>query len=146
MVNTTMVKHTMVVPQVIPWLNDGTDAAEQRKQKFVAKKTFEQLSYLAQIYTPYTFYKCRCDSLRYTPCRSMHPLSFNAPLARSYCCPCLIHHIHRFRADNTISLASRVIDEEKEAFDFDVRHIDWVHYLKDVHVPGLRKFVLKGRS
>lgn len=47
--------------QVIPWLNEGTGAGEQRKQKFVAKKTFEQLSYLAQIYTPYTFYKCRYD-------------------------------------------------------------------------------------
>lgn len=67
----------------------------------------------------------------------------------SWCWPLHTLHAplqHSFRADNTIGLASRVIPEEKEAFDFDVRHIDWVHYLKDVHVPGLRKFVLKGRS
>jgi fatty acyl-CoA reductase len=36
--------------------------------------------------------------------------------------------------------------EEKAAFHFDVRSIDWTDYITNVHIPGLRKHVMKGRG
>lgn len=36
--------------------------------------------------------------------------------------------------------------EEKAQFHFDVRSIDWTDYITNVHIPGLRKHVMKGRG
>jgi fatty acyl-CoA reductase len=36
--------------------------------------------------------------------------------------------------------------EEKAAFHFDVRSIDWTDYITNVHIQGLRKHVMKGRG
>lgn len=36
--------------------------------------------------------------------------------------------------------------EEKKIFGFDVGSIDWGDYITNVHIPGLRKHVLKGRG
>jgi nucleoside-diphosphate-sugar epimerase len=45
------------------------------------------------------------------------------------------------------SRTQRVLDElepgDRAVLDFDVRHIDWRHYLQDVHLPGLRRHVLR---
>lgn len=84
--------------------------AAQRKQQLIARSTLEQLQYLAVLYSPYTFYKCR------------------------------------FGTANTEALFQALNDQEKKMFDFDLKRIDWLHYLVDVHIPGLRKYVLKGRS
>eukprot|EP00887_Chlorella_sp_A99_P007739 scaffold20.g7739.t1 len=83
---------------------------ERRKQKVAASKQFEHLKYLAEVLTPYTFFKCR------------------------------------FRCDDLLRLLGELRVEERTAFNFDVRDIDWVAYLRDIHIPGLRKYVLKGRS
>uniref|UniRef100_A0A0D9VPY8 Fatty acyl-CoA reductase C-terminal domain-containing protein n=1 Tax=Leersia perrieri TaxID=77586 RepID=A0A0D9VPY8_9ORYZ len=37
-------------------------------------------------------------------------------------------------------------EEEKARFHFDVRSIDWTDYITNVHIPGLRKHVMKGRG
>lgn len=35
--------------------------------------------------------------------------------------------------------------EEMRDFGFDVRGINWEHYIVDVHIPGLRRHVMKER-
>lgn len=37
-------------------------------------------------------------------------------------------------------------EEEKRSFGFDMRSIDWKDYITNVHVPGLRRHVMKGRG
>ena len=36
-------------------------------------------------------------------------------------------------------------EEEKSKFGFDVGSIDWKDYISNVHIPGLRRHVMKGR-
>ncbi|KAJ7556586.1 hypothetical protein O6H91_05G089100 [Diphasiastrum complanatum] len=52
----------------------------------------------------------------------------------------------RFDISNTKMLHSELSPAEKEAFGFEVSSIDWDHYMKNVHFPGLRKYVLRGRN
>ena len=37
-------------------------------------------------------------------------------------------------------------EEEKVEFGFDVGSINWNDYITNVHIPGLRRHVLKGRA
>lgn len=37
-------------------------------------------------------------------------------------------------------------EEEKKEFGFDVKSIDWKEYITNVHIPGLRRHVMKGRG
>ena len=37
-------------------------------------------------------------------------------------------------------------EEEQQEFGFDVGNIDWEDYISNVHIPGLRKHVMKGRG
>ncbi|KAM0834364.1 hypothetical protein ACQ4PT_063630 [Festuca glaucescens] len=52
----------------------------------------------------------------------------------------------RFDNGNTERLIAEMSAEEKAAFHFDVRSIDWTDYITNVHIPGLRKHVMKGRG
>ncbi|CAM0871457.1 unnamed protein product [Alopecurus aequalis] len=52
----------------------------------------------------------------------------------------------RFDNANTEGLMADMSAEEKAAFHFDVRSIDWTDYITNVHIPGLRKHVMKGRG
>lgn len=36
--------------------------------------------------------------------------------------------------------------EERQQFGFDVEKIDWKDYISNVHIPGLRRHVMKGRG
>ena len=62
--------------------------------------------------------------------------------------PPLIHpsRCPRFDTSNTEQLFEQLSEEEKQRFNFDIRSIDWHRYIAKVHLPGLRKFVLKGRG
>lgn len=84
--------------------------AAARRAELIARGTLEQLGYLAQLYSPYTFYRCR------------------------------------FGTANTQALYGALTDAERSIFDFDLTAIEWRHYIASVHIPGLRKYVLKGRS
>jgi fatty acyl-CoA reductase len=33
--------------------------------------------------------------------------------------------------------------EERKRFDFDIESINWEHYIKSVHIPGVRKHLLR---
>ncbi|KAM7261594.1 hypothetical protein ACFE04_020671 [Oxalis oulophora] len=52
----------------------------------------------------------------------------------------------RFDNSNTQRLMETMSEEERRKFDFDVRNIDWNQYITKVHIPGLRRHVMKGRG
>ncbi|KAH9602293.1 hypothetical protein KSS87_012971 [Heliosperma pusillum] len=51
----------------------------------------------------------------------------------------------RFDNSSTSSLLESMSDEERKTFYFDVGSIDWTDYICNVHIPGLRTHVMKGR-
>eukprot|EP00850_Spirogloea_muscicola_P025272 SM002623S09864 [mRNA] locus=s2623:831:1338:- [translate_table: standard] len=97
----------MQLAKFSPW-SSKTGLAQRRNM--LMSKTFQQLTYLAKIYAPYTFYSCRFD------------------------------------ASNTENLYNELSPEDKRRFNFDLRRIDWQEYITKIHLPGLRKYVLKGRG
>jgi nucleoside-diphosphate-sugar epimerase len=48
-----------------------------------------------------------------------------------------------FDTANTQRLLDDLDDADRAGLDFDVRHIDWPAYLQDIHIPGLRRHVLR---
>lgn len=53
---------------------------------------------------------------------------------------------YRFDNSNTQRLMESMSEEEKRKFGFDVGSIDWKDYITNVHIPGLRMHVMKGRG
>ncbi|CAN6577197.1 unnamed protein product [Malus baccata var. baccata] len=49
----------------------------------------------------------------------------------------------RFDNSNTERMMERMSEEEKRKFGFDVGSIDWKDYITNVHIPGLKRHVLK---
>ncbi|XP_077210012.1 jojoba acyl CoA reductase-related male sterility protein [Tasmannia lanceolata] len=52
----------------------------------------------------------------------------------------------RFDTTNTQKLMEDMSEEEKKSFGFDVGSIDWKDYIPNIHIPGLRRHVMKGRG
>ncbi|KAL6536456.1 Fatty acyl-CoA reductase 2 [Orobanche gracilis] len=52
----------------------------------------------------------------------------------------------RFDNSNTKRLMGFMSKEERQQFGFEVENIDWKDYITNVHIPGLRRHVLKGRG
>ncbi|CAI0406505.1 unnamed protein product [Linum tenue] len=52
----------------------------------------------------------------------------------------------RFDNSNGERLMELMSESEKRQFGFDVGSIDWRDYITNVHVPGLRRHVMKGRG
>ncbi|XP_076929609.1 fatty acyl-CoA reductase 2, chloroplastic-like [Bidens hawaiensis] len=52
----------------------------------------------------------------------------------------------RFDNSNTQRLMGMMSEEERKTFGFDVAKIDWRYYISNVHIPGLRRHVMKGRG
>ncbi|OMO68800.1 Male sterility, NAD-binding protein [Corchorus olitorius] len=50
---------------------------------------------------------------------------------------------YRFSMNNTERLWEFMSEDEKKKFEFDLKSIDWKHYIINVHIPGLRKHVMK---
>ena len=49
----------------------------------------------------------------------------------------------RFEIDNTLQLFNSLNEEEKELLNFDIEQLNWRHYIQNVHIPGIKKHVLK---
>ncbi|KAF2319328.1 hypothetical protein GH714_014833 [Hevea brasiliensis] len=49
----------------------------------------------------------------------------------------------RFNNSNSKDLIDNMSTEEKKMFTFDVESINWKHYIKNIHLPGLQKHVIK---
>lgn len=47
---------------------------------------------------------------------------------------------------NTEALLAGMSAEERARFPFDARSVDWMDYFTNVHIPGLKKHVMKGRG
>ena len=54
-----------------------------------------------------------------------------------------IQHSYWFDTKQTQSLFRELSDDDKSDWRFDVADIDWAHYIRDVHVTGLKRNVLK---
>ncbi|KAL3623809.1 Fatty acyl-CoA reductase 2 [Castilleja foliolosa] len=52
----------------------------------------------------------------------------------------------RFDNSNTKRLMGLMSKEERQQFGFEVEKIDWKDYITNVHIPGLRRHVMKGRG
>nr|CAB3467929.1 unnamed protein product [Digitaria exilis] len=52
----------------------------------------------------------------------------------------------RFDNANTMALLAGMSLEERVRFPFDPRSVDWMDYFTNVHIPGLKKHVMKGRG
>ncbi|GAB4229810.1 MAG: hypothetical protein Kow00109_01280 [Acidobacteriota bacterium] len=49
----------------------------------------------------------------------------------------------RFKVDRLYSLYEELEEEERAEFDFDVSRLNWRHYIQNVHIPGVKKYILK---
>lgn len=52
----------------------------------------------------------------------------------------------RFDISNSEKLFQELSEEEQQSFGFDVKDIQWKDYIGNIHIPGLRQHVLKGRG
>ena len=48
-----------------------------------------------------------------------------------------------FRVDNTLRLMNSFPQEEQARFYFDVSRLNWRHYIQNIHIPGVKKYILK---
>jgi fatty acyl-CoA reductase len=49
----------------------------------------------------------------------------------------------RFVSENTRQLLSELSEDDLERFNFDVKRIEWTRFWSEVHIPGMRRYVLK---
>lgn len=49
----------------------------------------------------------------------------------------------QFQVDETMKLYRGLSEQEQKAFNFDVTRLNWRHYIQNVHIPGVKKFILK---
>lgn len=92
--------------------------------------------------------------------RTVEPFATRPPLARqerelekvikliALFEPFILHNDHVFEAANVESLSAMLPQDERDAFEFDTRSIDWWDYWINVHVPALRKWcypLIEGR-
>ena len=49
----------------------------------------------------------------------------------------------RFAIDNLRRLQDALPPQERESFNCDVTRIDWREYIQDIHIPGLKRHILK---
>jgi nucleoside-diphosphate-sugar epimerase len=85
--------------------------------------------------TPERFREMFADAPR---SMTMKRLMYLADLYASYASGDFI-----FDAVNIDPVLEALDDRERALLDFDVRRIDWRSYIQDVHIPGLRRHVLK---
>ncbi|XP_073056542.1 fatty acyl-CoA reductase 2, chloroplastic-like [Primulina eburnea] len=52
----------------------------------------------------------------------------------------------RFHTGNTQRLLQEMSEEELISFEIDVTKIDWTKYFQEIHIPGLRKYVLDHKN
>ncbi|KAI3677016.1 hypothetical protein L1987_86634 [Smallanthus sonchifolius] len=67
-------------------------------------------------------------------------------IASSVVNPLVFKDLARFDNSNTQRLMGMMSEEERKTFGFDVGKIDWRDYISNVHIPGLRRHVMKGRG
>jgi len=54
-----------------------------------------------------------------------------------------MHHDCRFGTENTRRLYEAMGPEDRKRFNFDVGRIEWQEYIQDIHIPALKRHVMK---
>lgn len=49
----------------------------------------------------------------------------------------------RFKVDRALEIYAALSPQERAEFNFDVSQLNWRHYIQNVHIPGVKKFILK---
>jgi long-chain acyl-CoA synthetase len=49
----------------------------------------------------------------------------------------------RFEVDATMALYQSLDADERRALRFDVTQLNWRHYIQNVHIPGIKRYILK---
>lgn len=49
----------------------------------------------------------------------------------------------RFRVDRALELFRSLSNQDQRQFNFDVTRLNWRHYIQNVHIPGVKKYILK---
>jgi long-chain acyl-CoA synthetase len=49
----------------------------------------------------------------------------------------------RFETSNTVDLFQALSEDDQLLFPFDVTRLNWRHYIQNVHIPGVKKYILK---
>ena len=57
----------------------------------------------------------------------------------------LVRFAARFDTRNTQKLMEDMSLEEMRNFEFNVRSVNWEHYIVDIHIPGEKRHVMKER-
>ena len=52
----------------------------------------------------------------------------------------------QYRSDRMWELRDSLSEDDLESFDFDLRRLDWRYYIQDVHIPGIKRFLLGIRT
>ena len=48
----------------------------------------------------------------------------------------------QFLTNNTREVWESLAEEDRDVFDFDIARMDWTHYLQDVYIPGVKRYLL----
>ncbi len=94
------------------------------------ERTLEKLS----IFSATQKYRRKISAARAANQRLYYYGEIYEPYLNLYC---------RFQIDNSLRLLGRLDESERESFDFDVRQLNWRHYIQNVHIPGVKKYILK---
>lgn len=52
----------------------------------------------------------------------------------------------RYQSDRMWRLRDSLSEDDLNSFDFDLRGLDWRYYIQDVHIPGIKRFLLGNRT
>ena len=69
--------------------------------------------------------------------RLAHWVQIYSPYAEVFC---------RYQSDRMWKLRDSLSEDDLKSFDFDLRGLDWRYYIQDVHIPGIKRFLLGIRT
>lgn len=106
----------------------------QHRLKDVPLDTVERTLERLSIFSATQKYRRKISAARAANQRLYYYGEIYEPYLNLYC---------RFQIDNSLRLLGRLDESERQSFDFDVRQLNWRHYVQNVHIPGVKKYILK---
>jgi long-chain acyl-CoA synthetase len=106
----------------------------QHRLKDVPLDTMERTLERLSIFSVTQKYRRRISAARATHQRLYYYGEIYEPYLNLTC---------RFQVDNSLRLLHSLEEPERAMFDFDVTRLNWRHYVQNVHIPGVKKYILK---
>ena len=122
-----------ILVRKLRFLNPATFRLQHRLRKaqlYTAERTLERLS----VFETTKKVRRRISTARLANQRLYYYGEIYGPYLNLDC---------QFRVEQTAALFESLRPEEKKRFNFDVTRINWRHYIQNVHIPGVKKFILK---